>query len=143
MINATYLKPHRTASSLRVKKGLDRLIGRTKGSTNTNLHAIADANGRSLSLLITAGRISYYTEAAAVLDDIPNAQWLLSDGGYDTAIAGLRFRCAPPPTGNGGGQDNALTISMDHPAGAAQVSQRRRSQDEDATNMRYAHRSRC
>ena len=37
----------------------------------------------------------------------------------DTAIAGLRFRFAPPPTGNGGGDDNALTINPDHPVGAA------------------------
>jgi predicted RNA-binding protein YlqC (UPF0109 family) len=36
MIDATYLKVHRTASSLRVKKGdLGRLIGRTKGGMNT------------------------------------------------------------------------------------------------------------
>ncbi|WP_231792296.1 hypothetical protein, partial [Sphingomonas sp. CCH9-F2] len=26
---------------------------------------------------------------------------------------------APPPTGNGGGDDNALTINPDHPVGAA------------------------
>lgn len=36
MIDATYLKAHRTASSLRVEKGdLRRLIGRTKGGMNT------------------------------------------------------------------------------------------------------------
>ncbi|WP_208972789.1 hypothetical protein, partial [Escherichia coli] len=40
-------------------------------------------------------------------------------GSGNTAIAGLRFRFAPPPTGNGGGDDNALTISPDHPVGAA------------------------
>jgi len=39
----------------------------------------------------------------------------------DTAIAGLRFRFAPPPTGNGGGDDNALTNNPDHPVGAAQT----------------------
>jgi transposase len=35
MIEATYLKAHRTASSLAVKGGLGRLIGRTKGGMNT------------------------------------------------------------------------------------------------------------
>ena len=35
MIGATYLKTHRTASSLRVKKGRGRQIGRTKGGMNT------------------------------------------------------------------------------------------------------------
>ncbi|HEY0959733.1 MAG TPA: IS5 family transposase [Novosphingobium sp.] len=84
MIDATYLKAHRTASSLRVKKGnLGRLIGRTKGGMNTKLHAITDANGRPLSFFITAGQISDYTGAAALLDDLPKAKWLLGDRGYD------------------------------------------------------------
>ncbi|WP_298089721.1 IS5 family transposase [uncultured Sphingomonas sp.] len=84
MIDATYLKAHRTASSLRVKKGnLGRLIGRTKGGMNTKLHAVADANGRPLSFFMTAGQVSDYTGAAALLDDMPKAQWLLGDRGYD------------------------------------------------------------
>ena len=43
MIDATYLKAHRTATSLGAKKGgRGRLIGRTKGGMNTKLHAICD-----------------------------------------------------------------------------------------------------
>jgi len=42
MIDATYLKAHRTASSLRVEKGRGRLIGRPEGGMNTKLHAFAD-----------------------------------------------------------------------------------------------------
>ena len=34
MIDATYLKTHRTATSLQVKGGRGRLIGRTKGGMN-------------------------------------------------------------------------------------------------------------
>jgi transposase len=84
MIDATYLKAHRTASSLRVKKGgLGRLIGRTKGGMNTKLHAVTDANGRPISLFMTAGQVSDYTGAAALLDSLPRAQWLLGDRGYD------------------------------------------------------------
>ncbi len=56
MIDATYLKAHRTASSLRLKRRSCRLIGRTKGGMNTKLHAIADANGRPLSFFMTAAR---------------------------------------------------------------------------------------
>ncbi len=56
MIDATYLKAHRTASSLRVKGGAGRLIGRTKGGMNTKLHAVTDASGRPISFFITAGR---------------------------------------------------------------------------------------
>jgi transposase len=44
---------------------------------------ITDANGRPLSFFMTAGQISDYTGAAALLDDLPKAQWLLGDRGYD------------------------------------------------------------
>lgn len=32
---------------------------------------------------MTAGQVSDYTSAAALLDDMPKAQWLLGDRGYD------------------------------------------------------------
>ncbi|WP_438382346.1 IS5 family transposase [Asaia sp. BMEF1] len=84
MIDATYLKAHRTASSLRLKKGNPgRLIGRTKGGMNTKLHAITDQNGRPLSSFMTAGQVSDYKGAAALLDSLPMAQWKLADRGYD------------------------------------------------------------
>jgi IS5 family transposase len=50
---------------------------------NTKLHAVTDASGRPLSFFMTAGQISDYTGAAALLDDFPKAQWLLGDRGYD------------------------------------------------------------
>ena len=50
---------------------------------NTKLHAVTDANGRPLSFFMTAGQISDYIGAAALLDDLPKAQWLLADRGYD------------------------------------------------------------
>ena len=68
----------------RGKKGdLGRLIGRTKGGMNTKLHAVTDANGRPISLFMTAGQVSDYIGAAALLDSLPRAQWLLGDRGYD------------------------------------------------------------
>ena len=38
---------------------------------NTKLHAVTDAEGRPLSFFMTAGQISDYTGAAALLDDLP------------------------------------------------------------------------
>ena len=35
------------------------------------------------SMLMTACQVSDYTGAAALLDDLPKAQWLLGDRGYD------------------------------------------------------------
>lgn len=43
---------------------------------NTKLHAITDANDRPLSFFMTAGQISDYTAAAALLDELPKAKWL-------------------------------------------------------------------
>jgi transposase len=59
---------------------------------NTKLHAIADANGRPLSFFLTAGQVSDYTGAAGLLDDLPKAQWLLVDRGYDANWSGTRSR---------------------------------------------------
>jgi transposase len=50
---------------------------------NTKLHAVTDANGRPLSFFITAGQVSDYTGAAALLEDLPKARWMLADRGYD------------------------------------------------------------
>ena len=50
---------------------------------NTKLHAVSDANGRPISFFMTAGQVSDYTGAAALLDSMPKAQWMLADRGYD------------------------------------------------------------
>jgi len=50
---------------------------------NKKLHAVPGANGRPLSFFMTAGQVRDYTGAAALLDDLHKAQWLLGDHGYD------------------------------------------------------------
>jgi transposase len=76
---------------------------------NTKLHAVTDAEGRPLSFFMTAGQVSDYTGAAALLDDLPKAQWMLGDRGYDAdwyrdalqakgitpCIPGRKFRIIP------------------------------------------------
>ncbi|WP_300588425.1 IS5 family transposase [Marivita sp.] len=84
MIDATYLKAHRTATSMAAKKGgRGRLIGRTKGGMNTKLHAICDRKGRPIDLFVTAGQVSDYIGARALLRGLPKVKWLLGDRGYD------------------------------------------------------------
>ena len=84
MIDATYLKAHRTATSMAVKKGRRwSSIGRTKGGMNTKLHAIYDSQGRPLNLFVTAGQVSDYIGARALLSSLPNVDWLFGDRGYD------------------------------------------------------------
>jgi len=60
-----------------------RLIGRTKGGMNTKLHAVTDTQGRPIRLHVTAGQISDYTGAAALIETVPKVEWLLADRGYD------------------------------------------------------------
>ncbi len=50
---------------------------------NTKLHAVTDAKGRPIRFFLTAGQVSEYTGAAALLGSLPAAEWMLADRGYD------------------------------------------------------------
>ena len=50
---------------------------------NTKLHAICESRGRPLNLFITAGQVSDYIGARALLSSIPDVDWLLGDRGND------------------------------------------------------------
>ena len=54
-----------------------------RGEPNAKLYAVADANGRPMNIFMTVGQVSEYMGAAALLQVLPNAEWLLEDGGYD------------------------------------------------------------
>ena len=56
---------------------------------NTKLHAICDSQGRPIDLFLTAGQVSDYTGARALLSSLPDVDWLLADRGYR---AGERHR---------------------------------------------------
>ncbi len=61
MIDATYLKARRTASSLGAKKG---------------------GRGRPLNLFDTAGQVSDDIDARALCNSLPDVDWLPGDRGY-------------------------------------------------------------
>ena len=50
---------------------------------NTKLHAICDSQGRPLNLFVTAGQVSDYIGARALLPSLPSADWMLADRGDD------------------------------------------------------------
>ena len=50
---------------------------------NTKLHAVTDAVGRPIRFFMTAGEVSDYTGARALVSSLPAADWLLGDRGYD------------------------------------------------------------
>ncbi len=49
----------------------------------TKLHAVTDTSGRPIRFFMSAGQVSDYTGAAALPDNLPEAEWLLADRGYD------------------------------------------------------------
>ena len=68
---------------------------------NTKLHAICDSQGRPLDLFITAGQVSDYIGARALLSGLPKVKWLLGDRGYDAdwlreALQDKRIRARIP-----------------------------------------------
>ena len=50
---------------------------------NTKLHAVTDAIGRPIRFFLTAGQVSDYTGARALMSSLPAAEWLLGERGYD------------------------------------------------------------
>ncbi len=50
---------------------------------NTKLHAVTDALRRPIRFFMTAGQVSNYTGARALLSSLLTADWLLGDRGYD------------------------------------------------------------
>ena len=59
------------------------MIGLTKGGLNSKLHAVTDALGRPIRMFRSAGNLSDYKGALALLSSLPRAKWLLADRGYD------------------------------------------------------------
>ncbi len=58
-----------------------RLIDHTKGGLSIKLYAVAYADRRPIQFYMTAGRVSDYAGAAALLGSLPLAEWLLADRG--------------------------------------------------------------
>lgn len=50
---------------------------------NSKLHAVTDALGRPIRMFLTAGNVSDYIGARAMMGSLPQANWLLADRGYD------------------------------------------------------------
>ncbi len=50
---------------------------------NTKLHAVCDSLVRPLNPLVTAGQVSDYIGARALVSSFPKAEWLLGDQCYD------------------------------------------------------------
>lgn len=76
----------RSRNGLRLSLDSQSPIGQTKGGMNTKLQ------GRPIRLHVTAGQISDYTGAAALIETLPKVDWLLADRGYDAAWSRKRLK---------------------------------------------------
>src|SRR3954452_15700585 len=74
--------PHRRQPAQ--KGAVPRRIGRSRGGLNSKLHAVCDGEGKPLILLLTEGQVSDYRGAATVLPNLPEADRLIADKGYDS-----------------------------------------------------------
>ena len=68
------------------KKGEQKqAIGRSRGGRNTKIHAIADAKGRLLSILLSRGEAHDCPPAQRLIRRCKKAKKLLGDKAYDSA----------------------------------------------------------
>ncbi|MDR1413707.1 MAG: IS5 family transposase, partial [Puniceicoccales bacterium] len=69
-----------------------------KGGLGSKLHAVCDGVGRPVRLLLTAENVNDIVGAGELLGDLPEAEYLLGDKGYDAEWfrEGLRQREVEP-----------------------------------------------
>jgi transposase len=70
----------------RRKKGEQKqAIGRSRGGRNTKIHALADAKGRLIAILLTGGEAHDCPIAARLIRRVKPAKRMLGDKAYDSA----------------------------------------------------------
>ncbi|MEW9613409.1 transposase [Shinella sp. S4-D37] len=90
-------------------------IGRTKGGRNTKLHAVCDAKGRPVVLLLTPGNVHDCKVAQRCIEATPPSSELVADKGYDSQALrawlderGTQAVIARPARSGAIGQDRLL-----------------------------------
>ena len=79
--------PHQGAPlGLRRKRGEQKqAVGRSRGGRNTKIHALADAKGWLLAILLTGGEAHDCPVAERLIDRVKSPKCLLGDKAYDSA----------------------------------------------------------
>lgn len=81
MIDATIVRAHQHSAGAPKSSG-DQAIGRSRGGLSTKIHALVDALGNPLKIILTAGQVHDLTGADALLPGM-QAEALLADKAYD------------------------------------------------------------
>src|SRR3974390_945486 len=83
MIDSTHVKAHRSAAG---GKGGEQkqAVGRSRGGRNTKIHALADAKGRLIAILLTGGEAHDCPVAERLIVRVEPAERMLGDKAYDS-----------------------------------------------------------
>ena len=63
----------------------DQALGRSRGGLTTKIHMLADAPGRPLRFIVTAGQVGDVTQAPALLEG-QRGSAVLADKAYDSNV---------------------------------------------------------
>ena len=81
-VDATFIKVHQHAANPRGGQAL-HAMGRTKGGINSKIHAVVDAKGRAIVLLLTPGQLHDVTVASHLLANLRHVI-VVGDKAYDS-----------------------------------------------------------
>jgi transposase len=81
MIDSTIVRAHQHSVGAK-KAGEDQAIGKSKGGLSTKIHALVDALGNPLKIILTAGQVHDLAGADALVPGM-EAGALLADKAYD------------------------------------------------------------
>ena len=62
-------------------------MGRSRGGRNTKIHALADAKGRLIAILLTGGEAHDCPVAERLMRTVQSPERLLGDKAYDDPVA--------------------------------------------------------
>jgi transposase len=81
-VDATIVRAHACAAGYQHSNETQECLGRSKGGYTSKIHAVTDALGNPIKIIITPGQRSDITQAPALIDGI-NFSYALGDKGYD------------------------------------------------------------
>ncbi|WP_196878867.1 IS5 family transposase [Roseibium album] len=81
MIDSTVVRAHQHASC--IQNNAREGFGRSRGGLTTKIHAVVDANGLPLKVLIAGGQQHDSLMAVALLEGLPGGGMILADKAYD------------------------------------------------------------
>ena len=81
MIDSTIVRAHQHSAGAK-RSGEDQAIGRSKGGLSTKIHALVDASGNPLKIILTGGQAHDLAGADALLPGMA-AKALLADKAFD------------------------------------------------------------